>query len=138
MAIGPDIVLQREWDCWCRACFKVRGPGLGPMDSNYQCGECERKEPWFECSVGRKDTRGVAAKRRDAQDAGAKLAKELRVGDVVVVQDREDQSWDIPFMLGKVCDAGAGKGSVLKKFDKRATLDGRRFDAGDTAFVVRW
>lgn len=36
MAIRNDIVIQREFDCWCPECMQVRMAGDDHMNSNYQ------------------------------------------------------------------------------------------------------
>ena len=140
MGLREDIVLQREWDCWCRGCFKaagIVGDKEDNLDSNYQCKNCVlgKKQKWFESSVGRSDAAGVAAARGVRQAEGKETALKLKAGDFVVVQDREDQSWTVPFMIGQICDTGEG---CVRTFTERETIERRRFDAGDTAITVRW
>ena len=43
---------------------------------------------WWECRVDRQDTRGIAARRKEAQDKGRKLAEKLKPNMYVAVQDR--------------------------------------------------
>ena len=34
-ALRENSVLYRWFDCWCPACMRAGGPGVGPTDSNY-------------------------------------------------------------------------------------------------------
>jgi hypothetical protein len=43
---------------------------------------------WWECRVDRQDTRGIYARRKEAQAAGRKLAMKLKPNMFVAVQDR--------------------------------------------------
>jgi hypothetical protein len=36
MAIADNSVIYRWFDCWCPACMKAGGAGVGTMDSNFQ------------------------------------------------------------------------------------------------------
>ena len=109
----------------------------GQMNSNYQVLACERKEKWFECSVARKDVRGVRARRDEAQVKGLTMAKKLKPGMFVAVQDREDQEFDVPFIIGLTCDVGNGT-CIVKEHTEREYVNGTRFDAGEAAVAIRW
>jgi hypothetical protein len=86
-ALSSGVVLQRWFDCWCNSCMSVTTPGVVPMDSNYEVIGCTSQDRWrgsgagrlaahdarvteggspfrwWNCSVQRKDTRGVANRR---------------------------------------------------------------------------
>ena len=85
----------------------------------------------------RKDTRGVRARRTEAQANGRKLAPKLKAGSVVAVQDRLNQSTSYPYQLGVVVDAGDGS-CVVTAVDSRRTINGTCFDKGDFAIFVKW
>jgi hypothetical protein len=154
-ALRDGIVLQRWYDCWCAVCMSVTQPGHGSMDSNYRVVDCCSEKRWrcsagvtaaltaanpfrwWECDVQRKDTRGVRARRDEAQANGRKLAPKLKAGSVVAVQDRLNQSTSYPYQLGVVVDAGGGS-CVVTEVDSRRTINGTCFDKGDFAISVKW
>ena len=92
---------------------------------------------WWECSVQRDDTRGVAGRRKEAQAAGKKLVDKLKEGSFVAVQDRENQGHTFPFMIGRVVNATDGS-CVAKKITGRQKIDGTSYDVGDYAISVQW
>ena len=138
-AIRDDIVLQREWDCWCKACFDaLSGPGFDRLlENNYQVATCVKKEEYSECCVQRKDARGVHARRKEAQEAGRKMVPQLQVGRWGAAQDRLNQNHTFPFLICKFMDAGSGS-CIVREVEKRETVDKCRFDPGDFMLAVRW
>ena len=101
---------------------------------------------WWECSVQRADTCGVAARRKLAQEQGAKWAAELKVPEFIAFQDRENQNHTMPYLIAQT--VGASNGScIIKQVTERETIevetptDGLqkiRFDPGDYVLQVRW
>ena len=67
MCMKPDVVAQREWDCWCPACFcSIAGPTAhgsrmvnNGSEQGYVVLGCTSQERWFDCTVQRKDAVGV-------------------------------------------------------------------------------
>jgi hypothetical protein len=112
MALYGDVVLQRQFDCWCHGCMAAMGSGdgmsTGEKDSTYPVTGCIDKEAIYESrSVGRSDAAGIRNRRKKAQDDGSRLAfaSHLQPGQLVAVQntgleDQEDQFW-----IGEVADA---------------------------------
>jgi hypothetical protein len=100
---------------------------------------------WWECSVQRADTCGVAARRKLAQGQGAKWAAELKLGEFIAFQDRENQSHNMPYLIAQTVDAGAGS-CVVKQVATRESIEVEtpnglqkaRFDSGDYVLQVRW
>ena len=93
---------------------------------------------WWECRVDRQDTRGVYARKKEAQHKGRKLAENLEPGMFVAVQDREGQDVNVPFWIGLVVGAGADGSCVARKIEERETISGTRYDPGDYAVTVVW
>lgn len=115
------------------------------MNANYEIPTCTSQQRWFECSVARKDARGVNARQAKAQGIGQKLAAKLKVGDWVAIQDRLSQDVTIPFITGQTLEAVAGSNSCIQlqvkrsnKGGSRITINGTRFDPGDAAIAVQW
>ena len=65
-------------------------------------------------------------------------ADKLKPGTFIAAQDREDQNFAVPFLIGITVDHGNGSCIVQRDFDKRTKIDGTTFDPGDCAIVVRW
>ena len=40
-ALRETSVLYKWFDCWCPACMRTSGPGVGSTDSNYQVKDCK-------------------------------------------------------------------------------------------------
>ena len=156
-ALRDNSVLYRWFDCWCPACMAAGGPGVGSMDSNYQVKDCKVKEPWYEATVSLQATRGIPAQRKEAQRKGRELAKQLKPGEYIAVQDREGQHCGAPFWIGITCDTGdgtciartvpkqpptkgrgRGRGGSMTTQRRTEHTDGIRFDEGDVAVSVRW
>lgn len=141
MALDDGRVLQRWFDCWCPVCMSAKGPSSDPgstMNSNYQVPRCVYSEPWWECSVQLHGTKGIAAQRKLAQKKGREYAKGLKPGTFIAAQDREDQNFAVPFIIGVTVDTGDGSCIVRQDFEKRQKIDGTMFDPGDCAIAVRW
>lgn len=156
-ALRDNSVLYRWFDCWCPACMSASGPGIGSMDSNYQVKDCKAGERWYEATVALQGTRGIIAQRKEAQRKGRELAKQLKPGEYIAVQDRVSQHNSAAFLIGIVCDTGTGS-CIARDVPKRAPVRGRgrgrgsssstqrhtehiggiRFDEGDIAVSVRW
>ena len=84
----------------------------------------------------RKDARGVANRRILAQSKGHKMAKELKPGMMVAVQDRLNQ--EAEYMIGEAVDAGDGSCIVKQVQDRSERVNGTQFDRGDYVVAVRW
>jgi hypothetical protein len=148
---GDGTVMQREWDCWCPACFcSVSAIGRGDHGSctvpnstgqGHWVVGCASQEPWFECTAQRKDARGVHVRRKLAQQVGQKLAVKLKPGDWIAVQDRRTVDPVFPFMIGRAMGADgtsdANQDCIVKTATEKQTINGQRFDAGDSAVAVR-
>jgi hypothetical protein len=156
-ALRENSVLYRWFDCWCPACMRAGGPGIGSMDSNYQVKDCKSGERWYESTVSLQGTRGIGAQRKEAQRKGRELAKKLKPGVVIAVQDRENQNHDVPFLIGITQDTGdgscivrsvpvqasvrgrgRGRGSATNTQRRTEYINGTRFDEGDLAVSVKW
>lgn len=143
-------VMQREWDCWCPACFcSIAGPAAqGSLMVNNGEGQgyvvtgCTSQEKWYDCTVQRKDAVGVHVRRQLSQQVGQKLAKTLKPGDWIAVQDRRTVDPVFPFMIGRArCADGSTdgeQGCVVETLTEKKTIDGQRFDAGDSLVAVEW
>jgi hypothetical protein len=137
MALSTERVLQRWFDCWCPRCILADGPGRGSMNSNYQVTGCRAQEPWWEHSVALQGTRGVGARRKEAQRRGRELAGKLKPGMFIAVEDRGIIGPDVPFWIGVTQDAGNGT-CIAKHHNERQTVGSTRFDPGDYAIAVKW
>ena len=81
----------------------------------------------------------------------------LKPGVVIVVQDRENQNHDVPFLIGITQDTGdgscivrsvpvqaslrgrgRGRGSATNTQRRTEYINGTRFDEGDLAVSVKW
>jgi hypothetical protein len=145
MAHSDGSVLQRWFDCWCNECTVATGPGAGMAEVSDSLGYhvigCTRHEPepWYECSVELKGTRGYGARKRIAQAKGRELAEKLKPGTFVVVQDRTASAGEEHYLVGITVDVGDGSCIVRHvQGDDREHIDGTRFDPGDYAIVVQW
>ena len=107
------------------------------MDSNYKVCGCQSKEPWWEYSVALLGAQGIIAQRIEAQRKGRELARSLKPGVFIAVQDRSSQGYAVPFLIGVTLDVGDGT-CIKEKVTARKTVDGTRFDPGDYAIAVRW
>jgi hypothetical protein len=156
-ALRDGYVLYRWFDCWCPACMSAGGPGVGSMDSNYQVKDCKVSERWYESTVCLQGTRGIGAQRKERQRKGRELAKQLKPGVVISVQDRENQRHDAPFWIGITQDTGdgscivrsvprqapvrgrgRGRGAAVTTQRRTEYINGTRFDEGDVAISVKW
>ena len=67
IGLESGSVMQREWDCWCPACFcSIAGPTAhgsrmvnNGSEQGYVVLGCTSQERWFDCTVQRKDAVGV-------------------------------------------------------------------------------
>ena len=94
---------------------------------------------------------------RYSQKKGRELAKQLKPGEYIAVQDREGQHCGAPFWIGITCDTGdgtciaravpkqpptkgrgRGRGGSMPTQRRTEHIDGIRFDEGDVAVSVRW
>ena len=137
-ALRTNVVLQREWDCWCPACFDaLSGPGRAKqIANNYQVAECRTQERWFECCVQRQDARGVYARRQEAQEAGRELVPQLQAGQWAAGQHPTKQDLEFPFELYKLLDSGPDKSCVIRQVTQRETIEGRSFYPRDFVLAV--
>jgi hypothetical protein len=92
---------------------------------------------WWESSVQRRDLRGNYARRKQAQDAGTKAAAELKVGEFVAFQDRENQGHTYPYYIGQTIDSGEGS-CIIKECTERESINGTSFSTGDHVIAIRW
>ena len=76
----------------------------------------------------RLDTRGSYARRKLAQDAGAKAAREFKVGKFVAFQDRENQGHTFPYYIGQTIDSGDSS-CIIKELEctEREAINGTSF-----------
>ena len=135
-ALRGNSVLYRWFDCWCPACMRAGGPGVGPMDSNCQVKDCKSAERWYESTVSLQETRGIPAQRKKVQRKGRELAKKLKPGIVIAVQDRENQHHDAPFLIGVTQDTGDGN-SIVRSVPIQAPVRGRGRGRGSAASTQR-
>jgi hypothetical protein len=87
--------------------------------------------------VQRHDLRGNYARRKVAQDAGAKSASELKIGEFVAFQDHENQGHTYPYYIGQTVDSGNGS-CITKQCTEREAINGTGFTRGDYVIAVRW
>ena len=78
----------------------------------------------------RHDTRGTAARRKVAQAAGHKMAADIKVGEIIAVQDRTDQGHSSPYLLAQALDAGDGT-CIIKRVTQRESIGGTSFTRDD-------
>ena len=82
--------------------------------------------------------RGACGRGRGARELTGVLAPWGHGGfSHTSVQDREDQEFDVPFIIGLTCDVGNGT-CIVKEHTEREYVNGTRFDAGEAAVAIRW
>ena len=105
MAFGKDVVGARPFACWCHPCCTMRGPGKG-MNSGHKeaglrycvggCASLQSPDPSYAkgkgVPVARCDARGIAARRKAAQEAGRQVAETAKVGQFCAAQKRTDRN----------------------------------------------
>ena len=135
MAVTSGRVLQRWFDCWCKACMAATGPGAG-MDGaaqrgGYRVQGCSRPtaEPWWDCSVELQGARGIRRQHQLKQKKGRELAAALKPGTFVAVEDRTAQGTDEPFLVG-ITVACNGESCIKREVKERETIDGTRCGRG--------
>ena len=115
MCMRTDVVAQREWDCWCPTCLTAtQDPKFAQGNVkqwSLKCCERRAREQWSECDVSRKDTRGVRERRLAAQEEGRQLASQLKAGDIVSVQARNDP--DQLYFVGRCVEGGVTDDSPI-------------------------
>jgi hypothetical protein len=77
---------------------------MGSMDSNCRVAGLTSGERWCECAVELQGIRGVAAQCKDAQRKTR--AQHGSPGRFISVQDHENQSHAVPFLVGITRDEG--------------------------------
>ena len=141
LMLGDELISRRERSCWCRACMHAHSRDHLRMssESELHCVECESGQrfggpafPWREQTIKRLGG-GLAARRKEAQTEGARLARKLKPGDFFAVQARElwSTSEDIHVRPGHFWVAQAASNFRLEIADKRLTLGGTTFAKGD-------
>jgi hypothetical protein len=112
----------------------------GTENSNSEIPGCahhgKAAHKWFQVDVGRLDARGIAQFRTEAQDAGHKLAAQLKVGDWIAAEAREDAV--DPYWIARAVDGGDGS-PIIKQITARGeTINGTHFTRGDFVIAVRF
>ena len=64
------------------------------------------------------------------------MATEMKPGEIVAVQDREDQGHASPYLLAQAVDVGDGT-CIIKRVTQRESIEGTSFTRGDYAVAVR-
>ena len=121
----------------CTSQQRWRASGAGRLAAR-DAGVIEGGSPfkWWNCSVQRKDTRGVANRRIEAQTKGHNLAKQLKPGMMVAVQDRLNNESE--YIIGMTVDVG-DKTCIIKQVqDRSERINGTKFDRGDYVVAVQW
>ena len=121
----------------CTSQQRWRASGAGRLVAR-DAGVIEGGSPfkWWNCSVQRKDTRGVANRRIEAQCKGHNLAKQLTPGMMVAVQDRLNNESE--YIIGMTVDVG-DKTCIIKQVQERAErINGTQFHRGDYVVAVQW
>jgi hypothetical protein len=122
-----DAASSTEQQYWEHVLPQLRG----------KCNDPGSPFRWWESSVQRHDLRGNYARRKVAQDAGAKSASELKIGEFVAFQDRENQGHTYPYYIGQTVDSGNGS-CITKQCTEREAINGTGFTRGDYVIAVRW
>lgn len=139
MMLARDQIARRERSCWCEVCFRQLGRHtLVPKGNVLICAGCTSLHvlPWQEQTVKDLGT-GLAARRKEAQSLGARLAPELKASGFLAVQARERWSLheDVLYRPGHFWVAQAPQELDVRKITKRETINGQPFKPGD--FVIR-
>ena len=121
----------------CTSQQRWRASGAGRLAAR-DAGVIEGGSPfkWWNCSVQRKDTRGVANRRIEAQTKGHNLAKQLKPGMMVAVQDRQNNESE--YVIGVTADVGDNSCIVKQVQDRSERINGTKFDRGDYVVAVQW
>lgn len=101
-AVREGVLLMRSFSCWCCACFRAWGAGIGTMDSSYHCQQCESPQLiWNEASIERTDAAGISNMRKRSLAKARQLTKQLQahfarsnVPVWVAVQNRGEEDQD--------------------------------------------
>ena len=90
--------------------------------------------------MSRKDTRGVRERRIAAQEEGRKLASQLKAGDIVSVQARNDP--DQLYFVGRCIEGGVTDESpIVQKVPpgkRTVKVNKTAFSPGDYVVAVKW
>ena len=142
IGIADGVVGMRQFSCWCRQCCQVEGRGQGGMDAMLKvsgCALCDQEcHQWKERGVSKTATADVAQRRSSAQTRGQVVARNLKVGQWVAMQSRNDDKQT--YWVGKAVDAGDGS-PIVKHFQRGGgggKLQNVTFTEGDYAIAVQW
>lgn len=141
-AVREGVLLMRSFSCWCCACFRAWGAGMGTMDSNYHCQQCESLQlTWNEVSIERTDAAGISNMRKRSLAKARQLTKQLQahfarsnVPVWVAVQNRGEEDQD-QYWIGRAI-------RIEKVHSRIGSVEGTagrvRYDIGDCEIAVEW
>jgi len=116
------------------------GHAKGTMDVDSNVCGCvnagRTAHKWYQCDVSRKDTRGIVARRKEAQGKGRKLAEDGKIGQWVAVQNRADDG--DPYLVGRLVDGGNGSPIAKKVTESTVKINGTTFTNGDYVMAIEW
>jgi len=149
----PRHYAKRPFSCWCHACSRVRGRGLGSQSSgpDLLVSGCTRSNQtaWTEDQFTVTSSAGIRNREKRAADTVARELKRAKPGAWACIQAREVWSTEEEANMRPgqfwICKLGTVPGSmscVEQKFDLQGSkckwkeYKGTRYSHGDSALVV--
>ena len=149
----PRHYAKRPFSCWCHACSRVRGRGLGSQSSgpDLLVSGCTRSNQtaWTEDQFTVTSSAGIRNREKRAADTVARELKRAKPGAWACIQAREVWSTEEEANMRPgqfwICKLGTVPGSmscVEQKFDLQGSkckwkeYKGTRYSHGDSTLVV--